>query len=121
MGVYSFVEECFIEFYKGKILIYSLSPAVLARNLLDPIKLLTNQRNGFTGLGHLLGDGEHEDAEGEDYGDAEGNLLARVRGQAEDEYREAGHHHAREHNVVHVVQGLPTNSEIWHICFIVEI
>ena len=43
--------------------------------------------------------------------DPERDLLARVRRQAEHQDRQARHHHAGEHDVVHVVQRLPTYSK----------
>ena len=45
-------------------------------------------------------------------GDPEGDLLPGVRGQTEHQHRQARHHHARENDVVHVVQRLPTYPEI---------
>lgn len=73
---------------------------------------ITYQWYRFTCFRHLLRNSEHEDAEGKDDSYSQGNLLTRVRGQAEDQDSQARHHHTREHNVVHVVQSLPTYSKI---------
>ncbi len=54
---------------------------------------------------------EDEDSEGEEDGDAEGHLLARVRREVEDEHGEERDPHAGNDKVHHVVQRLPTEND----------
>ena len=65
---------------------------------------LTDKWNKLGRLRQVLGYGQHEDRESEEHRDAQGDLLARVRGQTEHQQRQGRHHHTREHNVVHVIQ-----------------
>ena len=74
--------------------------------------VFTYERYGLAGLRHSLGDCQHEDGEGEDDGDTQSDLLSGVRRHAEDKNCEGRHHHTREHYIVHVVQGFPTNPKI---------
>ena len=71
----------------------------------------TYERNTVGSLRHLLGDGQHEDAEGEQHRDAEGDLLAALGRHAEHQQRQHRHHHAGQHDVVHVEQRLPADDE----------
>jgi len=58
-----------------------------------------------------LGDEEEEDCEGEQHGDAQGDLLAAVGGEVEHQDREAGDQQAGDDEVDGVEQGEPSDDE----------
>ncbi len=60
----------------------------------------TDERNRFWRLRHFLRDGQHEDREGEQHGDAQADLLSGIWRKTEDQNGQGAHHHAREHDVV---------------------
>ena len=64
----------------------------------------TNERHCLWRGRHALGDHEEEDTEGEEDGDAEGDLLAALRGQVEDKQSDDRDEGARHHQVEDVVQ-----------------
>ena len=70
-----------------------------------------DERDRLGRFGHLFGDGQHEDGEGEEDGDAERDFLSRVGRQTEHQHGQRRHHHAGEDDVVHVVERLPPDVQ----------
>ena len=72
---------------------------------------LTYKRHELRGGRHGLRDEQHEDGEGQQDGDAQGDLLAGVRRQPEAEEAEDGEPEAGEDDVEEVVQRLAADND----------
>ena len=73
---------------------------------------LTNQRDDERGGRVHVGEEEEEEVEGQQDGDGEGDLLAAVGGQVEDEDGQAGDGHAGHDQVEGVEQGAPPQGDV---------
>lgn len=73
--------------------------------------VLTNERHGFRRGRHGVCNKQHEDRVGQEYRDAQRDLLARVHRQAEGKDTEDVQPETREHNIQHVIQDPPLDHQ----------
>ncbi|KAK0149865.1 hypothetical protein N1851_009389 [Merluccius polli] len=75
-------------------------------------EVLADERDDQRRGGDDLGDEQQEDGEGQQHGDAQRDLLAALRGQVEDQHREAGDEQAGNDEVDGVEEWQPADDEV---------